>query len=125
MHYLKHFEHLAFNVSHNNCPRCTAANERRFATVTPFQYGHVKDYLGYIKPRIEAIRAGNNTVDARVWQRDFLKALHNRIYSRSSPPVVRKRSHSYLERLQGMKHVTDAAYLRSFSARGASCLEAL
>jgi hypothetical protein len=121
--HLAHFEHTAFNYSLNTCPRCNAERERRFAYVTPFHYEHVHEYLSWAKPRVEAIRAGNTEVNARQWQRDFVRALHKRISSRGSNPVWRKRNDSYLERLRGMKHVTDAGYLRSFAARGASCLD--
>lgn len=122
MNYLKHFEHLAFNVSHNGCDHCKANNERRFAVINPFVYGHVQAYLSWARPHIAAIRTGNTTGDARRWQRDFVSALHNRIYSRSLPPVTRKRANGYLDRLRGMRRVHDVAYLREFAARGASCL---
>ena len=81
MQSLEHKRHVIDNVSFSRCAECRADCSRRFAGATPFQYRHVHEYLSYVKPRIEAIRAGNDTVDARIWHRGFVAALHNRISS--------------------------------------------
>jgi hypothetical protein len=123
----EHIEHLNRNVSHNNCPECRADCERRWVIFRPFKYDHVAWYLTYVKPRLAAIRDGNNggnTPDADCWHRDFIKALHNRINSHIEV-AGRKYCHSYLERLRMTRFPgsrADAAYLRMFAKKGASTL---
>jgi hypothetical protein len=125
MNHLRHFEHIAFNVSHANCPQCNADNERRLAGNRPHEYKFVSEYLKWIRPRLEAIRAGNDTVDARIWHKDFMRAMHRRISSHL-PASGRKFADSYLERLRianwkGNKQT--ASYFRTFAARNASALD--
>jgi hypothetical protein len=123
--YLRHFEHIALRVSHANCRQCNADNQRRFAHVTPFRYGFVHEYLSWIRPRLAAIRDGENSVDARRWHRDFMQALHTRISSRGQNPAWRKLAPGYLERLQMTRFPrskADADYVREFARTGASCL---
>jgi hypothetical protein len=117
-----HKQHIAGNISHNNCSECRADNERQFARIHRFEYRHVHEYLTYVRPRIEALRKGENSVNARIWHRDFLKALHNRIESRMPNPVTRKRSHSYLERLKIARFPGNRTDFREFARKGASCL---
>jgi hypothetical protein len=81
-----HKEHIAKHISHNNCPECRADNSRWHAQTRTFRHADVpadalRKYLRWIRPRLAAIRDGNNTVDAQRWQRDFVAALHNRLYS--------------------------------------------
>lgn len=119
----EHKKHIATRMSHNNCGECRADCERQWIAFRPFKYAHVAKYLSYVKPRIEAIRAGENSVNAAIWHRDFLKALNNRISSHVKV-AGRKHCHSYLERL-GMAlggRNPNAAYLRHFAAKGASAL---
>lgn len=117
---IKHRFHIETRSAHSNCPECRADTERRFAGVTVFRYDHVSSYLKWIRPRLASIREGNASVDARVWHRDFVKALNRRITSRVAG-TGRKWADSYLERLQGMRHA-DAGYLREFAQVGASAL---
>lgn len=77
----QHKQHLAERVAHNSCPECRADNSRRFAATNPFRYAFVREYLSWAKPRIEAIRGGNRSVDARVWHERFVDALNARISS--------------------------------------------
>ena len=98
-----HLEHLVMHigrhVSHNSCPECRADNSRRFAgNGQPFRYAHVNEYLTWVKPRLEAIRTGENggnTVEAIWWQRDFIAALHNRINSHIPNQTGRKYAPDY------------------------------
>lgn len=78
----EHAKHVAENVSHSRCPECRADNQRWHAQMRPFQYVHVAAYLAWIRPRLAAIRDGVDSVEARRWERDFVSALHNRLYSR-------------------------------------------
>ena len=118
----EHKKHIAERTSYSSCSECRADTERRFAGGQAFKYGHVHEYLTWIRPRLEAIRNGEASVNARIWQRDFVRALNNRISSHASGNG-RKHSHSYLERMKQFKRNTDAGYLRAFSQRGASCLD--
>ncbi len=118
----RHKRHLAENVSHSDCCECRADTERRFARNTPFKYAHVHEYLSYVRPRIEAIRQGESSVNARMWLCDFRKALNRRISSHACG-TGRKWCDSYLERAGQFPRSTDAAYLRTFASRGASCLD--
>src|ERR1035441_4137305 len=78
---LQHKQHIAERISHNNCPECRADCSRRFAGVTPFRYDFVHEYLSWVQPRILAIQNGENSVNARIWQREFVSALHTRVSS--------------------------------------------
>lgn len=92
----EHKQHIAKCQSHNRCPECNADTQRRFAgNGEPFRYAHVTEYLAWVKPRVEAIRAGDNSVNARIWQRDFLRALHNRINSHITNQTGRKHAPEY------------------------------
>jgi hypothetical protein len=85
----EHQKHIDTRVAHSRCPECRADNSRRFAFTVPFRYGHVSVYLAWIRPRLEAIRTkqqGGATVEARQWQRDFVRALHSRINSHVPTP---------------------------------------
>ena len=117
-----HKRHLETRVSHSDCCECRADTERRFTGNTPFKYDHVREYLSWIRPRIEAIRQGEASVNARIWQRDFMRAMHNRISSHAAGRG-RKWCDSYLERMGQFGNRADAAYLRQFAQRGTSCLD--
>jgi len=117
-----HVRHLAENTSHSSCSECRADTERRFARNVPFKYAHVHEYLSYVRPRVEAIRQGEDSGNARVWMRDFLKAMHRRI-STHATGTGRKWSDSYLDRMRQFRADTDSTYLRQFASRGASCLD--
>lgn len=116
-----HNIHLKNRISHNNCPECSADCERQFVAFRPFKYAHISEYLNWIKPRLEAIRNGDDSTNAKIWMRDFLRALHTRIGSHI-PVAGRKQCHSYLERLGQFGANTDANYLRAFAKKGASAL---
>jgi hypothetical protein len=129
-------EHRLFIL--NNCQECRADGERQFTRSKPFTHHnpHMSKYLEYVRPRLEALRNGEDSVDARIWLRNFRVALNRRISSHIPGRSGRKFCESYLERLKqwenrrpeyyqlgrGNKHVVDAEYLRRFAARGASCL---
>ncbi len=116
-----HAKHLATNVSWNNCDECRADCERKFVPRDPWPgYQFVGDYLAWSKPRLDAVRAMPNDVDARIWHRDWVKALHRRISLKQTQSAGRKRCDSYLERLGQARRWNDA---RTFASRGASCLE--
>jgi hypothetical protein len=119
----EHKQHIADFVSHSNCSECRADIERRFVHNAPFKYAHVREYLGHVKPRLEALRNGEDSANARIWKRDFILALNRRITSH----IVRegrKHSDGYLERFRQWRGMAiDAAYLRQFAARGASALD--
>jgi hypothetical protein len=59
-----HTEHVVMHrrYSLNTCPECNADRERRFARNTPFRYGFVREYLSWVRPRLQAIRAGESGV---------------------------------------------------------------
>ena len=118
-----HTQHVRDRMAWNDCPLCNADRERRFARNVPFHYAHVHEYLEWVRPRLQAIRAGKSSVDARVWLRDFRKAMNRRITSHATGQG-RKWNDSYLERLGQFGHCTDVKYLRRFAQRGASCLDA-
>lgn len=122
MQSIPHKQHLRHNISQASCSECRADTERRFARNAPFKYAHVQEYLAYVRPRIEAIRQGEASTNARVWLRDFLKALNRRINSHAAG-YGRKWSDSYLDRMRQFRADTDATYLRQFASRGASCLD--
>jgi hypothetical protein len=124
-----HKAHIAQHISHNNCPECRADNERQFVRLVPWrEYQLVGDYLSYVKPRLQACAVDSST-DAKVWYRQFRKALHIRISLRV-PIAGRKQCDSYLERIAQFRNrgtgawgCHDASYLRQFTQRGASCLD--
>lgn len=94
-----HRNHIAARKSYNSCPECRADNSRRFAVNRPFRYQYVREYLSYVRPRLEALRTGQNggdTVAARQWYRyDFMPALHNRINSHIPGQTGRKYASDY------------------------------
>lgn len=119
-----HQRHLSGNVSHNDCCECRADTERWHVSTVRWRYEHVHDYLAYVRPRLAALRNGVNDVDAQIWRRKFLKALHTRISLKNAHQVARRKyCGSYLERLQQFSRSTSATYLRGFASRGASCLD--
>jgi hypothetical protein len=119
----EHRKHIAENISHARCSECRADTERRFVGGWPFRYGFVHEYLTWVRPRLEAIRNGEQSTNARIWHRDFIKALNTRISSHL-PANGRKHSHSYLERFRQWRGMSvDAGYLRQFASRGASALD--
>lgn len=82
-----HKEHILARMSHANCSECRADTERRFVDTTPFTYTYVHEYLAYVRPRLAAIRNDTvvaSSVDARVWYRGFILALHRRISYKSA-----------------------------------------
>ena len=94
-----HQKHIDNRTAWNNCPECRADNSRRFAVTSPFKYGFVREYLSWIKPRLEAIRSGitgGDTLNAQEWLRDFRRALNTRI-------------NSHIEGMNGRKHAPDYA----------------
>jgi hypothetical protein len=124
----QHKQHIREFTSHANCSECRADTERRFVDRQPWRYQHAGDYLSYVKPRLDAIRDEEllaSDVDARIWYRKFVKALHVRI-SLKMPTGGRKYCDSYLERMRQFRKGTkgtDSGYLRQFASRGASCLD--
>jgi len=117
-----HQRHITERVSHNNCDECRADCERQFLGEQWPGYRHVTDYLNWIKPRLEAIRNGENSVNARQWYREFIRALHRRITLKITAETGRKQCPSYLSRLSQFPRSTEAPYLRRFAARRASAL---
>ena len=123
MQSVEHVQHVKSRTSYQRCSECRADTERRFVCLTPWkEYQHVHSYLEYVRPRLAAC-ATDQSVDARVWHRDFLKAMHRRISLRA-PSAGRKYCDSYLERLQSARRGnTPASYLWAFAQRGASALD--
>lgn len=129
-----HKSHVASQTSHNNCLECRADCERRFAGGSRWLgYRFVHEYLSWARPRVEAIRNGEDSVDARRWQREFTRALHNRINAKIGQPKGRKYADGYLARLGQFcqrqptsQHDTrfraTASYLRQYARQGASTL---
>ena len=78
--------------------------------------------ISWVRPRLAAIRNGESSVNARIWQLDFLKALNRRISSHAAG-TGRKWCDSYLQRMGQFGNRADAGYLRQFAQRGASCLD--
>lgn len=128
MRTIDHAQHIMSRVSHNNCQECRADCERRFLRLRWTSYQFVAEYLAFVKPRLEAIKAGKNSVDAHRWHRDFIEALHRRITLKGAGESGRKQTDSYLQRLGQFSsnpednHFADAAYLRRYAQRGASML---
>src|SRR5208282_139127 len=119
----EHQKHLDTRVAHNDCRECRADTERRFVSTAQWRYQHVHDYLGFIKPRLRAISAGENGASARIWLRDFRHALDRRINLKTGTVQSwRKLCDSYQERLANMRHVHDTSYLKDFARVGASAL---
>jgi hypothetical protein len=123
MQTVEHQRHITSYVSHNDCQECRADCERQFLRPQWPGYRHVTEYLSCVKPRLEAIRQGETSVNARIWHRDFVKTLHRRITLKSGSEHGRKRCDGYLSRLRQFSRDTDAGYLRRFARRGASTLQ--
>ena len=90
MQSLTHRQHVHTRMSHANCPECRADTERRLIDIAPFTYTHTREYLAYVRPRLTAIRNDTvvaSSVDARVWYRGFMLALHRRISSKSNSRI--------------------------------------
>jgi hypothetical protein len=117
-----HQRHITERVSHNNCDECRADCERQFLREQWPGYRHVTEYLNYIKPRLDAIRNGENSVNAHHWYREFIRALHRRISLKVTRETGRKQCPGYLSRLRQFPRSTERAYLRRFAARRASTL---
>lgn len=121
----EHAKHLAARVSHNNCQECRADCERSFVPVQLWHYGHIPEYLAYVKPRLAAIRAGNSTLVARQWLEEYRRALDRRISLKIPSASERKRADGYLDRLRQFRlgdRGYKARYLKQFAASGASTL---
>lgn len=119
----QHKQHIRSRVSHNDCQECRADTERRFVQTAPWNYDHMRAYLDYVKPRLAAIKAGENSADSHIWMQKFRVALDRRITLKvSASKAERKRCDSYLERMGQFGKNVNGQYLRQFSARGASCL---
>lgn len=118
-----HQEHIENRIAHNNCQECRADCERQFLRPQWPGYQFVTEFLSWAQPRIEAIVAGEDSVAARQWRRDFRKALHRRISLKSGAQVGRKWCDSYLQRMGQFPRSTEASYMRRFASRGASTLE--
>lgn len=117
-----HASHIKQHTSHANCSECRADTERRFVPTQVWtEYKFVSEYLGYVRPRLAAVKTKNST-EARIWYRQFIKALHRRISLRN-PASGRKQCDSYLERMGQSRRCSDAGYLRQFARRGASALD--
>jgi hypothetical protein len=117
----EHQSHLETRHAYNDCRECRADTERQFVATAQWHYDHVHDYLAFAQPRIEAIKAGTDTVDSRIWLRDFRKAMDRRINLKVGSPKWRKLSDGYLERLRGMRHIHDVNRLRQFAQTGGWC----
>jgi hypothetical protein len=117
-----HQRHIIERVSHNNCDECRADCERQFLREQWLGYRHVTEYLSWIKPRLQAIRNGENSVNARQWYREFIRALHRRITLKVTAETGRKQCPGYLSRLRQFPRSTEASYLRRFAARRESTL---
>ena len=118
----EHQSHIDSRIAYNNCQECRADCERQFLRLRWSEYKHVSEYLAWAKPRVEAIRQGENGVNARQWRRDFIVALHRRISLKVGAETGRKQVDSYLSRMGQFPRSTDAGYLRKFARRGASTL---
>lgn len=118
----EHERHIAEYVSRNDCQECRADCERQFLRPRWPGYRYVSEYLNHVKPRLAAIRAGENSVNARRWKREFTRALHRRINLKAGAEHGRKYCDSYLERLGQFRRDADRVYLRRFASRGASAL---
>ena len=118
----EHLKHIASRVSHNNCQECRADCERQWLRPQWTGYQFITDYLAFATPRLAAIKAGEQSVNARIWHRKFVQAMQRRITLKGGSETGRKRNDGYLERLGQFPRATDAAYLRRFASRGASTL---
>lgn len=118
----KHQRHIASRVSHSDCHECRADCERQFLRPQWPGYGHVADYLIIVRPRIEAIRQGEDSLETRRWKREFTRALQRRVTLKGGSEHGRKRCDSYSQRLRQFSRSANAAYLRRFAQGGASAL---
>ena len=91
----EHKRHITENCSYQRCPECRADNSRWHAQTKEFRYGHVHAYLSWIRPRLEAIRNGENSLGARRWREDFVAALNTRISSHIPQQNGRKHAPEY------------------------------
>lgn len=123
-----HKQHVDSRISHNNCDECRADCERSFLRQQWLGYKFVAEYLAWCKPRLQAIKAGETSVNARIWHRDFIRTLHRRITLKGAAETGRKQNDSYRQRLGQFSrnprdnHFADRFYLRRFASRGASTL---
>lgn len=118
----EHRQHIAARASRNDCQECRADCERQFLRPQWPDYRHVDKYLAWVKPRLEAIRQGECSANARHWHRDFVETLQRRITLKGAAETGRKQCDSYLQRLGQFPRTTESAYLRRFASRGASTL---
>ncbi len=130
-----HLMHLQTNVSWNNCDECRADNERSFLRPQWTTYEFVHLYLEWARPRLAALRDGENSVNARIWRNDFRRALNRRITLKGRAETGRKYCDSYLQRLRQFPYrlnvdrplnpstpVCGSAFLESYAKRRASTL---
>jgi hypothetical protein len=128
MRSIEHQQHINSRISHNNCQECRADCERAGLRPQWTAYQFVGDYLRWAKPRLSAIKAGESSVNARIWHRDFIKTLHRRITLKGAAETSRKQNDSYRQRLGQFSrnpkdsHFANSVYLRRYAARGASTL---
>jgi hypothetical protein len=124
-----HAAHLIENTDHANCAECSADRERSFVRTQWPGYRFIHEYLlwaraGFNNKGVTTWWAGDR-LTADQFRKEFIVALHNRIYLRMKPPKGRKYASCYLERLRQWKFPgakVDAAYLRRFAKKGASAL---
>lgn len=121
----EHQRHIDSWISHNNCDECRADCERQFLRSQWPGYQFVGEYLAWAKPRLLAIRAGEDSVNARIWHRDFVRTLNRRITLKDGAEYGRKQCPGYLQRLNQFPRSTEQGYLRRFAQRGASTLNHL
>jgi hypothetical protein len=118
----EHKQHISLRVSHNDCQECRADCERQFLRPQWPKYEYVADYLAIVRPRIAAIKQGENSAAAQRWKREFTRALQRRITLKVAGERSRKQCDSYLQRLGQFPRNTGSDYLRRFAQRGASTL---
>ena len=123
-----HQQHIDARITHNDCQECRADCERRFLRPQWTTYKFVAHYLAFAKPRLDAIKGGADSSNARRWHRDFVNTLQRRITLKGAAEIGRKQNDSYLQRLGQFSrnpndhHFADNIYLRRFANRGASAL---
>ena len=118
----EHQSHIDSLISHNRCNECRADCERQFVRPQWPGYQFVSEYLAWVKPRLLAIHAGEDSVNARIWHRDFIRTLHRRITLKGAGEQGRKQCPGYLQRLKMARRDANHWYLRSFAKRRASTL---
>lgn len=122
MRTIEHQQHIDKRISYNDCQECRADCERQFLAAQWPGYRHVNEYLNWVKPRLLAIKAGEQSREAQHWQREFVEALQRRIALKGAAETGRKQCDGYLERLNQFSRATDRNYLKRFAQRGASTL---